>query len=431
MDGLAVDNSGGESNGVIYVGEPNQSTFIDPTVNAFAPGQLPVDFSAHQPYISANEILGEQLPLPGGQHTINVSDIAVDPAGDIYLVDSSAGVVVELRSSGELLRIFNGAEVPGGLGLTGIAIDPTSGNVLLVSNSVVDEFSPTGKFLEQLTGPSPSEPFDELTGAIAVNSSGYLYVADAGKQAVDIFKPKRLVPRITYPPVSDPTPTSGTLDADVEPSRREEVTACHFEYGTNTSTETAFGLGDLPCLNTGGEEVGTPANPIASEAEVHAPLTGLTTDTTYYYRAVAGNATASRPGLIQRFTPRAVQDLHTEPATNVTATSAALNGSFVGLGEKTEYYFQYGSDTSYGKTTETRDAGEGTGPQTVEPISIVGLQPAATYHYRIVATNHTGTTYGQDLTFYHPHQAFDRRPLLLQPHLHHGRPPRQGQSPWR
>ena len=178
------------------------------------------------------------------------------PPATSYLVGSSRS---EFRSSGEFVRNITGAEVPGGFGgkqgwpasrsIRPAATSSSSTFSQRIVNNVVDEFSPTGKYIEQLTGPSPSEPFGQLTGAIAVNSNGYLYVADASTQAVDIFKPKHPVPRIAYPPVSNPTPTSGTLNANVKPSRGEEVTTCHFEYGTNTSTETAFGLGELPCLD--------------------------------------------------------------------------------------------------------------------------------------------------------------------------------------
>ena len=284
VKGLATDNSGGESNGLIYVATSSG-------LEAFDAGQIPADFSAQASYIHGNEI------------NVSGGPVAVDTSGDIYITVGPA--VAEYRSNGEFVRTFGGSEVPGGLGgLAGIAIDPTSGNVLLVSDNVVDEFSPTGEYIGQVNGPSPTEPFSSLTGAIAVNSDGYLYVADGGTRTVDIFTPKQVVPRVTYSPPSHSTPTAGTLNASVEPgSSGEEVTACRFEYGTTTSTDDAFGLGQLPCFDSGEDEIGTPSNPITSETDVHARLTGLSTDATYYYRAVVGNAISSRPGLIQKLHP--------------------------------------------------------------------------------------------------------------------------------
>jgi hypothetical protein len=44
------------------------------------------------------------------------------------------------------------------------------------------------------------------------------------------------------------------------------------------------------------------------------------------------------------------------------------------------------------------DMGALEGPQPVV-VSIPNLQPNTTYHYRLVASNGGGTTYGQDMTF--------------------------------
>ena len=51
------------------------------------------------------------------------------------------------------------------------------------------------------------------------------------------------------------------------------------------------------------------------------------------------------------------------------------------------------------------------GPTAVPPISITELQPLHTYHYRIVAENSFGTTYGPDKTFTTFSAAGDRHAL--------------------
>jgi DNA-binding beta-propeller fold protein YncE len=70
-------------------------------------------------------------------------------------------------------------------------------------------------------------------------------------------------------------------------------------------------------------------------------------------------------------------------------------------GLETQYHFQYGLTSSYegaesGSTTPV-NAGSGTA---FSPISqtISGLRLETTYHYRVVATNSSGTTYGEDRT---------------------------------
>jgi hypothetical protein len=50
-------------------------------------------------------------------------------------------------------------------------------------------------------------------------------------------------------------------------------------------------------------------------------------------------------------TPTPTPAVTTNPATNVTAFSATLNGSVNPRGATTMVYFQYGLTTSYGSTT--------------------------------------------------------------------------------
>ena len=91
----------------------------------------------------------------------------------------------------------------------------------------------------------------------------------------------------------------------------------------------------------------------------------------------------------------------TNPATSVTSDSATLNGTVNPNGASTTYYFEYGTTESYGSHTVTKSAGSGTGNTSVS-ATITGLNHNTTYHYRIVAANSGGTSYGSDRTFYTP-----------------------------
>src|SRR5579862_3976516 len=82
-----------------------------------------------------------------------------------------------------------------------------------------------------------------------------------------------------------------------------------------------------------------------------------------------------------------------------TSNSATtLMGTVNPGGSDTSYYFQYGTSPNYGQTTSTVDAGSGTADVAVS-VTLSGLTPGATYHYRLVAKNALGTSYGQDGTF--------------------------------
>jgi phosphodiesterase/alkaline phosphatase D-like protein len=108
---------------------------------------------------------------------------------------------------------------------------------------------------------------------------------------------------------------------------------------------------------------------------------------------VAGIALAAAPQAVAK-APTAV----TGPATSVGGTSATVTGSVDPGGEATSWYVEYGRTTSYGSRTATRSAGNGT---VVVDVSeqLTGLTTGAAYHYRVVATNATGTSRGGDQGF--------------------------------
>jgi hypothetical protein len=385
----AVDNSGGESNGHLF-------GIIGEAIGAYNTNDEPVDFSAHEPYIHENEI---------NEGFSTVYGLAVDSTGNIYVsYPYYIGATLEFNSSGELVQEFGATNE---FSKGSIAVDPTNGDVLITTNgsTVIKEFSPAGKYLGEINKADGS-PFGRIED-IAINSEGRLYVSDGAEDRIDIFNPKVVVPKVENEAPTSTTPTSAVLNATINPNSGGNVTSCHFEYGTSTYSSSSFSFGPLPCLSDKAghekEEVGTLTNPIESKTKVHADLTPLTTDTTYYYRAVAGNAAASRPGLIQSFTPRWVQDLQTGSATEVTNKSAELHGEYQGIGEETEYYFEYGTSTAYGLKSSSAKA-TATGPQSVSATVGVGaekpLEPGVTYHYRVVASTGSGrTTYGSDRTF--------------------------------
>ena len=87
----------------------------------------------------------------------------------------------------------------------------------------------------------------------------------------------------------------------------------------------------------------------------------------------------------------------TNPATKVAAFSATLNGSVNPRGATTMVYFQYGLTTSYGSNTPMQTQNG----NTLRPVSanIAGLLANRTYHFRIVAHNNGGTSFGPDRIF--------------------------------
>jgi hypothetical protein len=87
--------------------------------------------------------------------------------------------------------------------------------------------------------------------------------------------------------------------------------------------------------------------------------------------------------------------------TNVTYSSAILYVHVNAHGQATSYYFQYGTTKAYGAQTPLAPAGNGTLEIRLSE-AVTGLQPATTYHYRVVAASPAGTTVGGDRTFTTP-----------------------------
>jgi hypothetical protein len=87
----------------------------------------------------------------------------------------------------------------------------------------------------------------------------------------------------------------------------------------------------------------------------------------------------------------------TDPATNITASSATLNGTItdVGSSNATVRGFNYGLTNGYGSTvSENGNFGNG-----AFALNVSGLDCATLYHFRAYATTPVATGFGADLTF--------------------------------
>jgi hypothetical protein len=166
--------------------------------------------------------------------------------------------------------------------------------------------------------------------------------------------------------------------------RRKGVTATyHFDYGT---TE-AYGQ------QTPEEESERP-----EEDGEEAVLGGLTPGTLYHYRIVATNSYGTSYGADRTFSTGPEPLVETRAPEAVGYDDATLNGAVNPRGAEIDYYFEYGTTEAYGQRTVASSAGSGmTSAKEVQILSRIAED--TTYHFRIVATNSYGTTYGADRTF--------------------------------
>jgi hypothetical protein len=82
----------------------------------------------------------------------------------------------------------------------------------------------------------------------------------------------------------------------------------------------------------------------------------------------------------------------------VTQTGATLNAQVnPGLGP-TVVRFQYGPSSAYGSRTAASDPIGSDDTDHLASVAISGFEPGTTYHFRALATNFAGSTYGPDQT---------------------------------
>ncbi len=206
-------------------------------------------------------------------------------------------------------------------------------------------------------------------------------------------------------PASDVTQFAATLNGTLDTA--EALVNYRFEYGTTT----AYGsVAPIPDNYT----------PITTEmVPISQPIQSLQAGTTYHYRLVASSPGGTEvKGPDETFTTLSipVPAVATGGASNVGVGSATLSGAIDPHGWDTTYLFEYGTSTAYGSSWPTVqvDMGALEGFQPVI-VNVPNLLPNTTYHYRLVATNGGGTSYGADMTFMtgeYPAQVIQEPPSL-------------------
>ena len=308
-----------------------------------------------------------------------VCDLAVDTDGTIYAVELNSSLH-KIDSSGTDLGVVDTTD--GGPGA--VNIDPSDSHVYFDRGNTFAEWDAGAANLLTVSGTGV------LSGSpgIDVNGTSGEVFASTGA-TVAIFGANAIVPTVTTNAASNVTFNSATLNGTVNPDG-VQVTDCHFDYGTST----AYELGSVPCVETPAS-IGSGS----SDVLVHADVSGLNAETDYHFQLVAANANGANYGQDAVTTTTPVVGVTTDPATNITETSATLNGSVNPLGAQvTDCHFDYTDDADFqgnGFTNATsiacaEDPGSGSSPVPVH-ADISGLTAGTTYDYRVVATTANGT----------------------------------------
>jgi len=181
--------------------------------------------------------------------------------------------------------------------------------------------------------------------------------------------------------VNSAASSTATLNGTYYLNNTYGVTSAYFEWGTTTAYGTTIDM--TSSVNT--STITTGVYPVSSSA-----LTGLTPGTTYHYRFVIVTNGVTVPGADMTFTSAlapSVDVTHDYPGgtTGTLEGIYALNGGTFVSGE-----FEISDDG--GSTWSTPTGGTLTGSTTTPSVTLTGLTPGTTYHYRLTVTNSEGTT---------------------------------------
>lgn len=386
--GVAVDQGSGD----VYVASFSEGTGVDK-------------------FDSEGNLLSPPSPLDTEARTAQLSGAAVDPLnGDIEVVDGKNEAIQTFEPSGSLASEFSVSGsasciffcVLGKATLTQIATD-SAGNVYLPNppNHEVQEFNPGGSETIQTFTGSTVGAFGE-PHAVAVDSEGNVYVADSSNGRV-----VRIEHSTGAQSVLD---NEGAKTVAIDPSNNDVFVG---EYNGND----ACGSESSPCFHVveygpGGERLGD----FGAGSIGHGGLPGPTGEAEPASNTIAVNATTHNVyvtdgsrGEVWIFSQVPPPTASIQAASEVTASSATLNGGIDPRENETAYHFEYvdeahynpsatdpygipaDSPTSVGGTVPEPDAAVGAGNKEVavfQPIS--SLEANTTYHFRLVATTNKG-----------------------------------------
>jgi hypothetical protein len=328
---LAVDSSGGPSNGDVYVADTatnlvskfdSSGNFISVNSGAAAPtgpfeglSGIAVDSAGNLFVVIPNLSYARGPEHVAYKFAENGSFLSELTLGELYVVSEQVGIALD--SHNDLFRAKN-ANSPGyesvvkfnSLGevqgefaseqprfLTGLAADPKSNDVFTDNGEVIVDYSSTCEPGHETCVQVDSFGLGHLSGATGVGVAGatnVVYAAVTPADTIAVFTPKAQ-PVIESTSVINVTNDSADLEAVVNPASLP--TSYRFEYVADAAyTESGFtNATDVPSPEG---SLGEAAGGIAFGALVQ----NLKPGTVYHYRIVASNADGVSESQAKTFT---------------------------------------------------------------------------------------------------------------------------------
>lgn len=246
------------------------------------------------------------------------------------------------------------------------------------SDSTATGGSGTGTFDADLSGLTPGTHY--YVRAYAINSAGTAY----GNEVE--FDTATLPTVITDDPVTDITGTTAESGGEVTDDGGATVTSRGVCWRLNSETPVLPTIADAHTVDGSGEGVFTSS------------ITGLTPNAGYLVRAYATNSVGTAYGEAVIFQTDSLALVVTEPATNITGTTADSGGEVINDGGDSVTERGVCWNTTGAPTLDDDFTSDGTGTGTFVS-GITGLTLGTTYYVRAYATNAVGTAYGNTISF--------------------------------
>jgi hypothetical protein len=269
-----------------------------------------------------------------------------------------------------------------------VTVDKSSpaGHVFTLHADSFNEYDAAGNLLGNMGGGD----FAGGQGIAYDQSLDRVYVADSASNTVKVFGAAvtGTVPDPTISPATDVGVTTALLHGTVNP--QGVANDWHFEWKTDSQTWAEAESSPAASL-----PVDSADHPVSYEA------TGLAANSTYEFRLVTVNTTLNLKAIsaVESF-----NNIRSEAVTLGVAprtdTAARLKASIVPAGSDTTYHFEYSADgvnwTGLPDHTIAADSAA-----TIVSEELSGLQPGATYRYRVIVANTAGAAspQGSEVTF--------------------------------
>jgi len=232
-----------------------------------------------------------------------------------------------------------------------------------------------GTYTVDLTGLSANTTY--YVRAYAINSSGTAYGDNVA------FTTDSGEPAVTTNSVSSITTDSAVAEGEVTDEGASSVTERGICWSTSPDPTTS------DAHDSNGTGTGT----------YTVNLNGLTANTTYYVRAYAINSEGTSYGDNITFTTENdMPEVVTSSVGSITTDSAVAEGEVTDEGSSSVTERGICWSTSLNPTTSDTHVSNGTGTGTYT-VDLTGLTSNTTYYVRAYATNSSGTSYGDNVSF--------------------------------